>query len=216
MNIQKDDYEDGLSPILSSNAMEPNFLKGKGVIEEGSLNSYENLTVLNESKSDKEEPTNISNHLSKIIIENENVCNNCGTKEILNTAQERNQEKKESSKKVKIGGFIDLEIGKQMDLLICDNFKSRYESTIHPNILKNTSHCFSTKQLNILQKSICMSNNHKIYLLYGNIAYSMVSYDKALKFYQTGINTLKEDNNESPNSLNIVILRSLLRNNLAK
>jgi tetratricopeptide (TPR) repeat protein len=117
---------------------------------------------------------------------------------------------------MKIGCFMEDDTGKQIDLMICDNFKSRYESTIHPNILKNTSQYFSTKQLNLLEKNKCVNNNHKIYLLYGNIAYSMGSFHKAQKFYQTGINTIIDENKDSPNLFNYVIFKSLLQNNLAK
>lgn len=194
-NLKEEGHEDDLSSIHSSH-LEPNFLKGninRHNIEGGaSLNSYENLTVLEEGKFDKE------------------------TDFQEKSGYEAHFQGAGSQKKMKIGCFMEDDTGKQIDLLICDNFKSRYESSIHPNILKNTSQFFSMKQLNLLEKNKCVNNNHKIYLLYGNIAYSMGSYHKAQKFYQTGINTIIEENKDNPNSLDYVIFKCLLQNNLAK
>lgn len=193
-NLKEEGHDDDLSSIHSSH-LEPNFLKGninRHNMEGASLNSYENLTVLEEGKFEKE-----AEFQEK-------------------SGYDQHYQGNGSQKKMKIGCFMEDDTGKQIDLLICDNFKSRYESTIHPNIIKNTSQYFSTKQLNILEKNKCVNNNHKIYLLYGNIAYSMGSYYKAQKFYQTGINTIINENKESPNSLNYVIFKCLLQNNFAK
>lgn len=206
--LKEDNNDDDLSSIYSN---EPNFLKGKSRIEGGSLNSYENLTVLDEAKSDKEDNAyNMSNSNYNNFKKNTFKCYN--EERDIN----KNGKSKQKQKKMKIGCFMDDQTGEQIDLLICDNFKSRYESSIHPTILKNTSQYISLKQLNILEKNKCVNSNNKIYLLYGNIAYSMGAYHKALKFFQTGINTIKEDTNDDPQSVNYVIFKSLLQNNLAK
>jgi len=195
-NANKEEiHDDDLSSIHSNN-LEPNFLKGninRDTMEGASLNSYENLTVLEEGKSIKE-----------------------GDYQDKSGYEGHFQQGHGNQKKMKIGCFMDDDTGRPIDLLICDNFKSRYESSIHPNILKNTSQFISTKQLNLLEKNKCLNNNHKIYLLYGNIAYSMGSYHKAQKFYQTGINTIIDENKDTPNFSNYTIIKSLLQNNLAK
>ena len=190
----KEELDSDISCILSSNNEEPNFLKCKQDIDGGSTLSYENLTVLDEAKSPQSSITKKSQKNSENFIH-------------------KNYSEKENKNKLKIGCFMEEETGKKIDLLICDNFKSKYESSIHPNILKNTSHCFSTKQINMLEKNKCVNTNHKIYILYGNIAYSMGAYDKALKFYQTGLITIKE---ESTFLFNFLIIKTLFQNNIAK
>ncbi len=195
-NLKEEGHEDDLSSIHSSH-LEPNFLKANITThnmegEGASQNSYDNLTVLEEGKFDKEGEFHEK------------------------SGYETHYQGGRSQKKMKIGCFMEDNTGEQIDLLICDNFKSRYESSIYPNILKNTSQNFSHTQINLLEKNKSVNNNYKIYLLYGNIAYSMGSYHKAHKFYQTAINTITEENIDNLNSLNFVTFKCLLQNNLAR
>ena len=187
----KEDTDSDISSIGSSNG-DHNIMKSKQLEIDGVSNlSYENLTVLEDAKS----PRSLTQTKFKFDkIENKTNIN-----------------------KIKIGCFMEEKTIKQIDLLICDNFKSRYESSIHPNILKNTSINFSHKQLHMLEKNKSVNKNYKSYILYGNIAYSMGIYHKACKFYQTGINTMKEEIKENSNDQsNCLIFKCLLQNNLAK
>ena len=117
---------------------------------------------------------------------------------------------------IKIGVFTNDEENQRIDVLICDNFKSRYESSIHPNLLKNTNKPIETKKQSLLEKSgMNKSTNYRIYLLYGNLSYSMGSYKKASKFFETGIKIVNE-NSENSTSIKTLVFTSLLKNNLGK
>jgi hypothetical protein len=195
------------------------FLKNKNDI---SLSKNVKFEEKEDSRNDKEEDDDISSidssHREPNFLKN---YNDLGDGRSINSYEDLSLLDKTHNKSIqgnmKFKFFTGHEENQRIDILICDNFKSRYESSIHPNMLRNTNKSIEPKKQNLLEKSFInnQSANYKIYLLYGNLSYSMGSYKKASKFFQTGINILTE-NSENSMTLNSIIYISLLKNNLAK
>jgi tetratricopeptide (TPR) repeat protein len=194
------------------------FLKSKNDI---SLNKHAKFEGKEYYRNEKEEDDDISSidssHREPNFLKNYNDLGDGDGRSINSYEDLSLLHNKSNHDNMKFKFFTTEEENERIDILICDNFKSRYESSIHPNILKNTNKSFEPKKQNLLEKSFIniQSTNYRIYLLYGNLSYSMGSYKKASKFFQTGINILNE-NSENSMFLNTIIYVSLLKNNLAK
>jgi tetratricopeptide (TPR) repeat protein len=98
--------------------------------------------------------------------------------------------------------------GHFMHLLICDNFKQSYETTLAAAAMPDDSMACDH-----------MSKNYKVSVLFGNISYSIGLYDKALYFYEKALNFLQsekphEDVEES--EVNHLLHLALLQSNIAR
>lgn len=92
-----------------------------------------------------------------------------------------------------------------LDILLCDSFKSSYEASLNQET--NKEMC-SFNELTLLESF----QNYKLIVLYGNISFSINSYEKAINFYKMAINLL---NNDKP-SVNNKIQIAVLLNNISK
>lgn len=95
-----------------------------------------------------------------------------------------------------------------MHLLICDNFKQSYETTLAAAAMPDDSiECDHT------------SKNYKVSVLYGNISYSIGLYDKALYFYEKALNFLQSEkphDDVAESEVNHLLHLALLQSNIAR
>ena len=95
--------------------------------------------------------------------------------------------------------------GHLLDLLICDNFKQSYESTLERTSLPDDN---STSCEHI-------SKNYKVSVLFGNISYSIGLYDKSIHFYERGLNLLETEKSTDSEVIHFLHI-ALLQNNIAR